>query len=93
MAPEWWRHSPGFGIATGGNWLANELISRRATTIGDNPKWTSSRWPGRCISATRIAAATRFTLEGVEIPTMSIEHLIASKRTGRMQDAVDIDSA
>jgi predicted nucleotidyltransferase len=79
------------GIATGGAWLANELISRQVTTIGDNPKVDvfTVAWTVHFRDAH--AAAMRFTLEGVEIPTMSIEHLIASKRTGRMQDAVDID--
>ncbi len=79
------------GIATGGDWLANELISRQVVTVGDNPKvdifpvaWTVPFREAR-------AGAVHFTLEGVDIPTMSIEHLIASKRTGRMQDAVDID--
>jgi hypothetical protein len=31
-----------------------------------------------------------FRLDGVDIPAASIEHLIASKRTGRLQDAADI---
>jgi len=35
-------------------------------------------------------AARTFELEGVRIPTASLEHLIASKRTGRLQDAADI---
>lgn len=79
------------GIAAGGDWLANELISRRATTIGDNPKVDvfTVAWTVHFRDAH--AAAKCFTLEGVEIPTMSIEHLIASKRTGRLQDAVDIE--
>jgi hypothetical protein len=36
-------------------------------------------------------AATLFEVEGVKIPTASIEHLIESKRTGRLQDAADIE--
>lgn len=36
-------------------------------------------------------AAVAFELEGVKIPTASIEHLIESKRTGRLQDAADIE--
>ncbi len=32
-----------------------------------------------------------FTVETVKIPTASIDHLIASKRTGRLQDAADIE--
>ena len=36
-------------------------------------------------------AAAVFEIEGVKVPTASIEHLIASKRTGRLQDAADIE--
>ena len=32
-----------------------------------------------------------FQIEGVRIPVASIDHLIASKRTGRLQDAADIE--
>ncbi|HEX9563637.1 MAG TPA: hypothetical protein VF981_06690 [Gemmatimonadaceae bacterium] len=32
-----------------------------------------------------------FEVEGVKVPTASIEDLIESKRTGRLQDAADID--
>jgi hypothetical protein len=35
--------------------------------------------------------ATTFDVEGVAIPTASIDDLIASKRTGRLQDAVDTE--
>lgn len=36
--------------------------------------------------------ATGFEVEGVKIPTASIPHLIKSKRTGRLQDAADIEA-
>jgi hypothetical protein len=36
-------------------------------------------------------AAMVFEVEGVKIPTASIDHLIASKRTGRLQHAADIE--
>ena len=35
--------------------------------------------------------AVLLELEGVPIPTASIDDLIASKRTGRLQDAADIE--
>ena len=35
--------------------------------------------------------AREFEVEGVAIPTASLDHLIASKRTGRLQDAADIE--
>ena len=36
--------------------------------------------------------STVFDLEGVSIPTASIDDLIESKRTGRLQDAADIEA-
>jgi len=70
---------------------AKEVASRPFTIIGD--LWRvdlltvafSVRYPQAA------ADATVFTVEGVEIPTASIPHLIASKRTGRLQDAADIE--
>ena len=35
--------------------------------------------------------AQTFRIENVDVPTISIRHLIASKRTGRLQDAADIE--
>ena len=32
-----------------------------------------------------------FTIDGVAIPTVSLAHLIESKRTGRTQDQADIE--
>jgi hypothetical protein len=32
-----------------------------------------------------------FEVEGVPIPTASIDHLIASKQTGGLQDAADVE--
>jgi len=79
------------GIATGGDWLASEMITRQVTTIGDNPKVDVCTVAWTVPFREALAGAVHFTLEGVDIPTMSIDHLIASKRTGRMQDAIDID--
>jgi len=41
--------------------------------------------------AEAVGAAHTFEVEGVKIPTASVEHLIASKRTGRPQDVADIE--
>jgi hypothetical protein len=68
-----------------------DVASRPFTVIGD--LWRvdvltvafSVRYPQAA------ADAMVFTVEGVEIPTASIPHLIASKRTGRLQDAADIE--
>lgn len=79
----------GFGVAS--EWLAEEVAAKQVTIIGDTPRVDilTVAWSVRYRDAR--PAATIFTLESVEIPTISIEHLIASKRTGRLQDAADIE--
>jgi predicted nucleotidyltransferase len=79
----------GFGLAR--EWLAEEIVNKPVTVIGDLPRvdiltvaW-SVRYPEAAVQATTMA------LEGVRIPVASIDHLIASKRTGRLQDAADIE--
>ncbi len=79
----------GLGLAK--KWLAEDVVEKPVTIIGDTP-WVdilTVAWSVRYREA--IARAATFTLEGVEIPTASIDHLIASKRTGRLQDAADIE--
>jgi hypothetical protein len=79
----------GFGLA--GGWLAEELVKKPVTVIGDVPRVDVMTvvWNVRFDEA--MADATEFDLEGVRIPTASIDRLIASKRTGRLQDAADIE--
>lgn len=79
----------GFGLAR--EWLAEEIVVKPVTIIGDSPRVDilTVAWSVHYPEAA--ADATVFTVEGVEIPTASIDHLIASKRTGRLQDAADIE--
>ncbi len=79
----------GYGLAS--EWLAEEVASKFVTIIGDDPRVDlfTLAWSVRYPEAR--AAAEVFEVEGVEIPTASLEHLIASKRTGRLQDAADIE--
>ena len=79
----------GFGFAK--EWLAEEVAQRKVTIIGDMPRVDilTIAWSVHYPEAARDANV--FTVEGVKIPTASIEHLIASKRTGRLQDAADIE--
>jgi hypothetical protein len=79
----------GFGFA--GEHLAEEVARRPVTIIGGIPNVDilTRAWNVRWEEAR--ATAVTFELEGVKIPTASIEHLIASKRTGRLQDAADIE--
>ncbi len=79
----------GLGLAAG--WLADEVASKPVTVLGDMPRVDilTLAWSVRYDEAAPTAA--RFQIEGVEIPAASIDHLIASKRTGRLQDAADIE--
>ncbi len=79
----------GFGFAK--EWLAEEVAKKPVTIIGDSPRvdLLTVAWSVHYPEARR--DATVFTIEGVKVPAASIDHLIASKRTGRLQDAADIE--
>lgn len=79
----------GFGLAQ--EHLPEEVIAKPVTIIGDSPRVDilTRAWNLRWADAA--PRATTFEVEGVPIPTASIEDLIASKRTGRLQDAADIE--
>jgi hypothetical protein len=79
----------GFGLAH--EHLARDVASHAVTMIGDNPNvdiltraWNLS-W-----EAARAGVRT-FDVEGVPVPAASVADLIESKRTGRLQDAADIE--
>lgn len=79
----------GFGVA---NELDAEDVARRPVTmIGDIPNVDvlTRAWNLRWEQAH--AGAHTFNVEGVSIPAASIADLIESKRTGRLQDAADIE--
>lgn len=75
---------PGRGPAPSG-------FSRRVTVIGDTPRVDVFTVAWSVLYEEAAADATTFYVEGVPVPTVSIEHLITSKRTGRLQDAADIE--
>jgi predicted nucleotidyltransferase len=79
----------GFGIAA--EHTPKDVISRVVTMVGDIPNVDilTRAWNLRWSDAN--LRATAFEVEGVKIPTASIEDLIASKQTGRLQDAADVE--
>jgi predicted nucleotidyltransferase len=81
--------SLGFGLAA--EHLAEDVATRAVTMIGDSPNVDilTRAWNVRWEDARRRAAS--FDVEGVAVPTASIEDIIESKRTGRLQDAADIE--
>lgn len=79
----------GFGVAA--DFLPRDVITRAVTMIGDIPNVDilTRAWNVRWHEAN--ANATSFEVEGVRIPTASLDDLIASKQTGRLQDSADIE--
>ncbi|MGH7669839.1 MAG: DUF6036 family nucleotidyltransferase [Gemmatimonadaceae bacterium] len=79
----------GFGFAN--RLLAEEVARRPVTMVGDMPNVDilTLAWSVPYADARKSAMA--FKVEGVEIPTASLDDLIRSKRTGRLQDAADIE--
>jgi hypothetical protein len=80
--------STGYGFAK--EWAAAEVARKVVTIIGDSPRVDilTVAWSVRYRDAIR--TAERFEVEGVEIPTVSLDDLMASKRTGRPQDTADL---
>ena len=68
-----------------------DIVRRPVTIIGDIPNVDIFTRAWNLKYAEAGPAATMFEVEGVKIPAASIEHLIESKRTGRLQDAADIE--
>jgi hypothetical protein len=79
----------GFGFA--GEHLAEDVATRPVTMIGDNPNVDILTRAWNVTWKDAAPRATTFDVEGVSIPAASIEDLIESKRTGRLQDAADIE--
>jgi len=67
-----------------------DIVSRGVTMIGDTPNVDvlTRAWNLEWATAERDLSV--FFVEGVPVPTVSIQHLIESKRTGRLQDLADI---
>ncbi len=81
--------SRGFGFAS--EHLAEDLVSRTVTMIGDLPNVDILTRAWNVVWAQAHPRATTFDVEGVSVPTASLDDLIASKQTGRLQDAADIE--
>lgn len=71
--------------------LAEDVAARPVTVIGDIPCVDILTVAFQVHYAEAAHDATVFEVDGVKIPTASIEHLIASKQTGRLRDAADVE--
>jgi hypothetical protein len=79
----------GYGFAR--EWTAKELLGRPITVIGDDPAVDvfTVAWSVKYEQAAPRAASA--VVEGVVIPFIGLDDLIATKRTGQLQDAADIE--
>jgi len=79
----------GYGFAR--EWTAAELLKRPITVIGDDPRVDvfTVAWKVKYEQAAPNAGTVN--LSGVKIPLISLDDLIETKRTGRLQDAADIE--
>lgn len=79
------------GYAFAREWRPTEIIARPITVIGDDPAVDIFTAAAGLRYATAAARSVAVEVEGVVIPILSIDDLITSKRTGRLQDAADIE--
>ena len=80
----------GFGLAR--EWMAEEVAKKPVTIIGDVPRVDVMTVAWSVHYPDAIGRASVFEVEGVSIPTASLDDLIASKRTGRLQNAADVEA-
>ncbi len=80
----------GFGFAA--QLTASDVATQPVTMVGDTPNVDilTRAWNVTWQDASK--SLRFFDVEGVRVPTLSLNDLIASKRTGRLQDLADIES-
>ncbi len=79
----------GYGFAA--EWSAEEILARPITVIGDDPAVDVFTVAWRVKYEQAIDHASTAVVDGVQIPYVGIDDLIETKRTGRLQDAADIE--
>lgn len=80
----------GYGFAR--EWTPAELLKRPITVIGDDPAVDvfTVAWSVKYESA--VARSEVVQVDGVPVPLIGIDDLIATKQTGRVLDATDIEA-
>jgi len=80
----------GYGFAR--EWAPGELLKRPITVIGDDPRVDVFTVAWRLKYEQAAPRATTVDVTGVRIPLIALDDLIETKRTGRLQDAADIEA-
>ena len=80
----------GYGYAR--EWTAAEILKRQITIIGDDPRVDifTVAWSVKYEQAA--PRSDTVALAGIRIPVIGLDDLIETKRTGRLQDAADIEA-
>jgi predicted nucleotidyltransferase len=80
----------GYGFAR--EWAPTELLKKPITVIGDDPRVDifTVAWKVKYEQAAPHASIVN--VDGVRIPLIGLDDLIETKRTGRLQDAADIEA-
>lgn len=79
----------GYGFAR--DWTAAEILKRQITVIGDDPRVDifTVAWSVKYDQAAPRSGTV--AVGGVRVPLIGLGDLIETKRTGRLQDAADIE--
>jgi len=80
----------GYGFAR--EWSPTELLKKPITVIGDDPSVDVFTIAWKVKYEQAAPKASRVEIAGVQIPLIGIDDLIETKRTGRLQDAADIEA-
>lgn len=80
----------GYGFAA--EWTADEVLDRPITIIGDDPAVDIFLVAMTVKYEQAAPRASQVDVEGVVIPLIGLDDLIATKRTGRPLDASDIEA-
>lgn len=79
----------GYGFAR--EWSAEEILKRPITLIGDDPAVDVFTVAWKVKYDTAASRSSTVDVGGVRIPLIGLDDLIETKRTGRLQDAADIE--
>lgn len=80
----------GYGFAR--ELTPEEILARPITVIGDDPGVDVFLGAWSINYRLALPGATRVDVDGVEVPLVSLDDLIASKRSGRPQDVADVEA-
>lgn len=78
----------GYGFAR--DWIPEAVLQKPITVIGDDPAVDIFLVAWSVKYADALPRSHTVTVEGVAIPYVGLDDLIATKRTGRPKDALDI---